>query len=45
MLRIAEGNAFQRWGAADWNPGGGGGHLGIFWVGMYRPGPRIGTPF
>ena len=24
------------------NPGG---HLGIFWVGMCRPGLRIGTPF
>ena len=22
-----------------------GGHLGIFWVGMYRPGLQIGTPF
>ena len=20
-------------------------HLGIFWVGMYRPGLQIGTPF
>ena len=26
-------------------PGGGGGHLGIFWVGMCRPGIQIGTPF
>ena len=26
-------------------PGGGGGHLGIFWVGMCRPGLQIGTPF
>ena len=35
-------------------PGGGGRHLGIFWVGMCRPGPgaygllpglQIGTPF
>ena len=26
-------------------PGGGGGHLGIFWVVMCRPGPQIGTPF
>ena len=25
--------------------GGGGGHLGIFWVGMCRPGLQIGTPF
>ena len=25
--------------------GGGGGHLGIFWVGMCRPGIQIGTPF
>ena len=24
---------------------GGGGHLGILWVGMCRPGLRIGTPF
>ena len=24
---------------------GGGGHLGIFWVGMSRPGLQIGTPF
>ena len=24
---------------------GGGGHLGIFWVGMCRPGHQIGTPF
>ena len=24
---------------------GGGGHLGIFWVGMRRPGLQIGTPF
>ena len=24
---------------------GGGGHLGIFWVGMCRPGLQIGTPF
>ena len=24
---------------------GGGGHLGIFWVGMCRPGFQIGTPF
>ena len=22
-----------------------GGYLGIFWVGMYRPGLQIGTPF
>ena len=32
------------------NPGAcifprGGGHLGIFWVGMCRPGLQIGTPF
>ena len=27
------------------NPGGGGGHLGIFWVGGGPPGPQIGTPF
>ena len=26
-------------------PGEGGGHLGIFWVGMCRPGLQIGTPF
>ena len=27
-------------------PGGrGGGHLGIFWVGVCRPGLQIGTPF
>ena len=26
-------------------PGGGGGHLGIFWVGMCRPGLQIDTPF
>ena len=26
-------------------PGGGGGHLGIFWVGMCRLGLQIGTPF
>ena len=26
-----------------WSPGGG--HLGIFWVGMCRPGLQIGTPF
>ena len=25
--------------------GAGGGHLGIFWVGMGRPGLQIGTPF
>ena len=24
---------------------GGGGHLGIFWVDMCRPGLQIGTPF
>ena len=24
---------------------GGGGHLGIFWVGMYCPVLQIGTPF
>ena len=24
---------------------GGGGHLGIFWVGMCHPGLQIGTPF
>ena len=24
---------------------GGGGHLGIFWVGICRPGLQIGTPF
>ena len=24
---------------------GGGGHLGIFWVGMCCPGLQIGTPF
>ena len=24
---------------------GGGGHLGILWVGMCRPGLQIGTPF
>ena len=24
---------------------GGGGHLGIFWVGVCRPGLQIGTPF
>ena len=24
-------------------PGGGGGHLGIFWVDMCRPGLQIGT--
>ena len=31
----------------DLDPGGGsgGGHLGIFWVGMCRPGLQIGTPF
>ena len=23
----------------------GGGHMGIFWVGMCRPGLQIGTPF
>ena len=27
------------------SPRGGGGHLGIFWVGMCRPGLQIGTPF
>ena len=27
------------------NAGGGGGHLGIFWVGLCRPGLQIGTPF
>ena len=27
------------------SPGGGGGHVGIFWVGMCRPGLQIGTPF
>ena len=26
-------------------PPGGGGHLGIFGVGMCRPGLQIGTPF
>ena len=26
-------------------PPGGGDHLGIFWVGMCRPGLQIGTPF
>ena len=26
-------------------PGGGGGHSGIFWGGMGRPGLLIGTPF
>ena len=26
-------------------PLGGGGHLGIFWVGMCRLGLQIGTPF
>ena len=26
-------------------PGGGGGHLGIFWVGMCPLGLQIGTPF
>ena len=26
-------------------PGGGGGHLGIIWVGKCRPGLQIGTPF
>ena len=26
-------------------PEGGGGHLGIFWVGMCRPVLQIGTPF
>ena len=40
---------------SDWNPPvqpsvaletpPGGGHLGIFWVGMCRPGLQIGTPF
>ena len=25
--------------------GGRGGHLGVFWVGMCRPGLQIGTPF
>ena len=29
----------------NWNMGGGGGHLGIFRVGMCRPGLQIGTPF
>ena len=29
----------------DIRPRGGGGHLGIFWVGMCRPGLQIGTPF
>ena len=24
---------------------GGGGHLGVFWVGMCHPGLQIGTPF
>ena len=24
---------------------GGGGHMGVFWVGMCRPGHQIGTPF
>ena len=28
-----------------WGGGGGGGHLGIFVVGMCRPGLQIGTPF
>ena len=28
-----------------WVPGGGRGHLSIFWVGMFRPGLQIGTPF
>ena len=28
----------------DLTPGGGG-HLSIFWVDMYRPGLQIGTPF
>ena len=27
------------------HPGGGGEHLGIFWVGVCRPGLQIGTPF
>ena len=31
--------------SCDKGPPGGGGHLGIFWVGMYRPGLQIGTPF
>ena len=26
-------------------PWGGGGHLGIFWVGVCLPGLQIGTPF
>ena len=29
---------------AGWG-GGGGGHLGIFWMDMCRPGLQIGTPF
>ena len=27
------------------SPGGGGGQLGIFWVGICRPGLQIGIPF
>ena len=26
-------------------PGGGGGHLGVFWVGMCHPELQIGTPY
>ena len=33
---------FQYWPSQN---SGGGGHLGIFWVGMCRPGLQIGTPF
>ena len=33
----------KNWGVSD--SVGGEGHLGIFWVGMCRPGPQIDTPF
>ena len=48
-------NRLIQWYDLKWNkqvsfdrsalPPGGGGHLGIFWVGMCRPELQIGTPF
>ena len=42
MIRIYNTESPMNFTAA---PGARGGHLGIFWVGMCRPGLQIGIPF
>ena len=38
-------NNLKQNSSIKWLFPGGGGHLGIFWVGMCRPGLQTGTPF